>query len=59
MLLTSSTEENASASHSLASVLFLQEEWIHKEKHIWIAKSRLQKSGRERAKLGLIMNYGL
>jgi hypothetical protein len=38
---------NAKKSHSLASVLFPNEEWIPTETNIWVAKSRLVEKYRE------------
>jgi hypothetical protein len=43
--------ENAKKSLALASALFPEEEWVLKELGIWVAKSRLELSGKERAKL--------
>ena len=36
---------------ALASALFPLEEWIPKEANIWVAKSRLRNTPKERAKL--------
>jgi hypothetical protein len=42
---------NAEKSLALASALFPGEEWLLKEANIWVAKSRLRKAPKERAKL--------
>lgn len=42
---------NTENSLALASTLFPGEEWIQKEPHIWVAKSRIAVSSRESAKL--------
>jgi hypothetical protein len=42
---------NIKKSFDLASALFPLEEWIHKENNIWVAKSRLRNTSKERAKL--------
>ncbi|WP_041611202.1 hypothetical protein [Treponema primitia] len=42
---------NAEKSLALASTLFSGEEWVQKEPHIWVAKSRIAASSRESAKL--------
>jgi len=42
---------NAQKSLTLASALFPHEEWILKEPHIWVGKSRVRNTPKERAKL--------
>jgi hypothetical protein len=42
---------NAEKSFALASALFPEEEWVLKEPRIWVAKSRLELSAKERVKL--------
>ena len=42
---------NAEKSFALASALFPHEEWIPKETNIWVAKSRLRNTPKEREKL--------
>ena len=44
-------EQNAKKSLFLASALFPYEEWIIKEPHIWVGKSRVKNTPKERAKL--------
>lgn len=44
-------EEKYKATHELASQLFPNEEWVQKGENIFVAKSRLSGSYRERAKL--------
>jgi hypothetical protein len=41
------TSENAKKSLALASILFPGEEWVLKEAHIWVAKSRLPEEYQE------------
>ena len=48
---------NAKKSLALASALFPDEEWILKEPNIWVAKSRIMDSPRERAKLAWEMEH--
>jgi len=45
------TKQNAEKSLVLASALFPDEEWIAKEPHIWVGKSRVKNTPKERAKL--------
>jgi len=44
-------QQNAQKSLALASALFPQEEWIVKEPRIWVGKSRMRNTPKERAKL--------
>lgn len=41
------SSENAASSRALAAVLFPNEEWVLKEPHIWVAKTRLPEEYRE------------
>jgi hypothetical protein len=43
--------ENAEKSLKLAAALFPGEEWVYREADIYVARSRLQNSAKERAKL--------
>jgi hypothetical protein len=43
--------QNAQKSLALASALFPNEEWIFKEPQIWVGKSRVRNTPKERAKL--------
>jgi len=43
-------KQNAEKSLALASALFPYEEWIVKEPHIWVGKSRVKNTPKERAK---------
>jgi hypothetical protein len=43
--------ENAEKSLKLVAALFPDEEWVYREPNIYIARSRLQNSAKERAKL--------
>jgi hypothetical protein len=43
--------QNGEKSLALASALFPREEWVLREPGIWVARSRLRDSARERAKL--------
>lgn len=43
--------QNAEKSLALASALFPNEDWIPKEANVWVAKSRLRNTPKERAKL--------
>jgi len=45
------TKENAEKSLVLTTALFPEEKWIAKEPHIWIGKSRVKNTPKERAKL--------
>ena len=42
---------NAEKSLALAAALFPHEKWILKEGNIWVAKTRLRNTPKERAKL--------
>jgi hypothetical protein len=44
------TQQNAEKSLVLASALFPNEEWIIKEHNIWVGKSRVKNTPKERAK---------
>jgi len=51
---------NEKKSLALASDLFPDEEWILKEPHIWVGKSRVRDTPKLQAHYfhGLMMNYG-
>jgi hypothetical protein len=51
MELVPASSSNAGMSQKLAAALFPGEEWVQKEPHIWIAKSRLGGGHKEQSKL--------
>ena len=64
-ILSNTTQENAEKSLRLASTLFPYEEWIFKEKNIYVAKSRLlqeyrepEKWKREMSQVRILTNIG-